>query len=199
MAAADSALPPLVLASTSRYRRELLGRLVTGFECVAPGVDEQPRPGEAPATLASRLARAKAQAGAAQRPETVVIGSDQVAAVAGRTLGKPGSFPRAAEQLRASAGRTLDLYTAVCVTGPSSAQELEYLDHIRVQFRALSEPEIKRYLEREQPYDCAGSFKAEGLGITLMEAIHSTDPTSIQGLPLIWLAGALRSRGWALP
>lgn len=189
--------PPVVLASTSPYRRALLTRLLTEFTCQAPGVTEQRLPREAPPSLAVRLARLKAEQIA--RPGRIVIGGDQVAALGDRILAKPGSFEPALAQLEACSGRHVVFYTAVCVLGPAPEDRHEYLDETTVHFRSLSQAEIRRYLEREQPFDCAGSFKAEGLGVALFERIENQDPTAIQGLPLIWLAGCLRRLGVALP
>ena len=187
----------LVLASTSRYRRELLGRLALDFDAAAPGVDETARAGESPRSLAVRLARDKARAVAARTPQAVVIGSDQVADLDGAALGKPGTAERAFGQLRACSGREVVFHTAVCVAAPGC--EIEFLDRTVVRFRQLSDAEIARYLEREQPFDCAGSFKSEGLGAALFESIRNDDPTALIGLPLIALARALRELGFALP
>jgi len=187
----------LLLGSTSRYRRELLERLRLPFETAAPEVDESPLPGEAPAALAARLAVAKARAVARQHPEAWVIGSDQVAELDGLALGKPGDRARALGQLRASAGREVHFHTAFCLVRGEDA--IEGKDLTRVRFRALSDDEIGRYLDAEQPYDCAGSFKCEGLGISLFEAIDNRDPTALVGLPLIALSAALRRAGFALP
>lgn len=189
--------PALILASTSRYRRELLGRLGLPFEAVAPGVDEIAQAGESPRSLAQRLAREKARAVAARYSGAVVIGSDQAADLGGLTLGKPGTAARAFEQLRACSGREVVFHTAVCVTAP--ARELEFADRTVVRFRELTDAEIERYVERERPFDCAGSFKSEGLGAALFEGIRNDDPTALIGLPLIALARALRELGLALP
>lgn len=188
---------PLVLASTSRYRRELLDRLRLPFECVAPGVDESALAGEAAPTQAARLARLKAEAVAQQRPDAVVIGSDQVAELAGRVLGKPGNHAVATAQLQQCSGQEVVFHTAVCVLGGVQPQSL--LDRTVVRFRTLRDDEIERYLEAEQPFDCAGSFKVEGLGACLFEAVHNDDPTALIGLPLVKLAGLLRACGYALP
>lgn len=189
------ATPPLVLASTSRYRRELLERLRQPFEVVAPEVDETPRPGEAPAALAERLALAKARAVAAQRPDAVVIGSDQVAELDGQPVGKPHVHERARAQLRAMSGREVHFHTAVAVVRASSGFARVLAAPVRVRFRALSDAEIDGYLRAEQPYDCAGSAKAEALGIVLLEAIDSDDPTALIGLPLIRTCTLLREAG----
>jgi len=191
----DQAPPPLVLGSTSRYRRELLGRLRLAFDVVAPEVDETPRPGEAPAALAQRLALAKARAVAASRPEAVVIGSDQVADLDGEPIGKPGTHERAVEQLRRMSGRTVIFQTALAVVRSATGFEQADLAPVRVRFRQLSDAEIEHYLRLEQPYDCAGSAKSETLGIALLEAIESDDPTALVGLPLIRTARMLRAAG----
>lgn len=188
---------PLVLASTSRYRRELLERLRLPFECVAPGVEESALGGEPPHAQAVRLARLKAEAVASQRPDAIVIGSDQVAELAGRTLGKPGGRDVARAQLQACSGREVVFHTAVCVLG--GPQPLALLDRTTVRFRDLRDDEIARYVDAEQPFDCAGSFKVEGLGACLFEAVHNEDPTALIGLPLVKLAGLLRACGYVLP
>jgi septum formation protein len=190
---------PLILASTSRYRRELLQRLRLPFEVHAPRVDEAPRPGEAPRALAERLALDKARAVARRFPEAVVIGSDQVADLAGESLGKPGDHARATAQLRRMRGRTLIFQTAVAVICQAAAFEQRDLAPVRVAFRDLSDAAIERYLLAEQPYDCAGSAKSEGLGIALLDAIDSDDPTALIGLPLIRTARMLRAAGIDLP
>lgn len=196
--------PRLVLASTSRYRAELLGRLGLAFDAVAPQVDETPFANETPAQLARRLAEAKTAAVAALHPAAVVIGSDQVAVLDGEAIGKPGTAEAAHRQLRRASGREVAFLTAVTVAGPDSSgggttTERHHLDVTRVLFRPLDDEDIARYVEREQPLDCAGSFKVEGLGITLFERIEATDPTGLIGLPLIWLADALRRQGYRLP
>ncbi|MCW5611198.1 MAG: septum formation inhibitor Maf [Rubrivivax sp.] len=187
--------PPLVLASTSRYRRELLERLRLPFEVVSPQVDETPAPGEAPAALAQRLALAKAQAVAATRPDAVVIGSDQVADLDGRPIGKPGTHERAVEQLRSLSGRCAVFQTAVAVVRGDRGFARTLLAPVTVQFRTLADAEIERYLRAEQPYDCAGSAKSETLGIALLERITSDDPTALVGLPLIRTCALLREAG----
>lgn len=190
-------IPAVVLASTSPYRRELLARLLADFRCEAPAADERPGDGEPPAALAERLASAKAQS--IRAGDSIVIGGDQVAALGDRVLGKPGTPDRARQQLREMAGHTVDFYTAVCVIGPRGTPVETHLDVSRVQMRPLSAAEIDRYLEREAPFDCAGSFKAERLGVALMTALDNHDPTAIQGLPLIWLSACLRRMGIPLP
>ncbi len=189
----------LVLASGSPYRRELLARLRVPFEVMAPNVDEAPAAGERPAALASRLARAKAQAVAASRPRAVVIGSDQVATLDGRTpIGKPGTLERAREQLRAASGRAMQFHTAYAVVAPGRPL-VEGTVPVTVRFRELEPAEIERYLALEQPLDCAGAARCEGLGISLLEAIHTDDPTALVGLPLIQVAETLRRLGIPVP
>lgn len=187
--------PPLVLGSTSRYRRELLQRLQLPFEVLAPQVDETPQPGEPPAALALRLALAKARAVAALRPQAVVIGADQVADLAGEPIGKPGHHAGAVEQLRRLSGQRVVFHTALAVLRPATGYERALLAPVTVRFRSLTEAEIERYLRLEQPYDCAGSAKSEGLGIALLEAIDCDDPTALVGLPLIRTALLLREAG----
>ena len=188
---------PLILASTSRYRRELLERLRLPFHVARPEVDETPAPGETPPALAQRLARAKATAIATQQPETWVIGSDQVAALDTEPLGKPGTRENALAQLGAMSGREIRFHTALCLM--RGVVCLEDMDTTTVKFRVLQAEEIERYVDAEQPLDCAGSFKSEGLGITLFEAIDSQDPTALIGLPLIALSRMLREAGFPLP
>lgn len=190
---------PLVLGSTSRYRRELLERLNLPFEVAAPDVNETPLPGETPRDLALRLALAKARAVAQQHPGAVVIGSDQVADLAGEPLGKPGQHERAVQQLRQMSSQTVVFQTAVAVVCAATGFEQVELAPVEVRFRALSDEEIERYLRAEQPYDCAGSAKSEGLGIALLDAIHSDDPTALIGLPLIRTCRMLRAAGLVLP
>lgn len=189
---------PLVLGSTSPYRRELLARLRIPFEVAAPQVDEAPLPGEPPRELASRLAQAKARAVARQFPDAVVIGSDQVADLEGTPLGKPGDHANAVAQLSRMQGRTVVFHTAVTVTCLASGFEQHALAPVRVRFRPLALPEIEAYLLAEQPYDCAGSAKSEGLGIALLESIESDDPTALVGLPLIRTCALLRAAGLRL-
>ncbi len=189
----------LVLASTSRYRRELLERLGLKFDVARPDVDETPLANEHPVVLAERLAEAKARAVGKRLAQAWVIGSDQVAELDGQALGQPGDFERAADQLVAASGRRVQFHTAVNLYRHSDRQSLRFCDLTTVQFRTLSNAEIERYLHAEQPYDCAGSFKAEGLGICLFESIESSDPSALIGLPLIALARALRQVGFTLP
>ena len=186
---------PLILASTSRYRRELLNRLHLPFDVLPPEVDETALPGETPRELAERLALEKARAVAARFPEAVVIGSDQVADLAGEALGKPGDHARATAQLRKMRGQTLIFQTAVAVVCQATGFVERDLAPVRVVFRDLSDAAIEQYLQAEHPYDCAGSAKSEGLGIALLSAIDSDDPTALVGLPLIRTCRMLRSAG----
>ncbi len=187
--------PPLILASTSRYRRELLERLRLPFEIISPQTDESPLPHEPPPALATRLALAKAHAVAALRPFAVVIGSDQVAELDGQAIGKPGTHERATAQLRLMRGRQVTFQTAVAVVHAATGYARVLLAPVSVRFRMLSDDEIERYLRLEQPYDCAGSAKCETLGIALLEAIDSDDPTALVGLPLIRTCALLREAG----
>ncbi|MDS1140945.1 Maf family nucleotide pyrophosphatase [Pusillimonas sp. SM2304] len=183
----------LILASSSPYRQELLSRLGLPFTAVSPNIDESPQAGETPAALAARLSLAKAQAIVPAHPGALVIGSDQVATIGGEPIGKPGSFERARAQLEQLSGQTVEFHSALCV---SNGQRHEIDDIVtRCRFRTLTTAEIVNYLQREQPYDTAGSAKAEGLGIALMDSMQSDDPTAIIGLPLIALARMLRSFG----
>jgi septum formation protein len=186
---------PVILGSTSIYRRELLQRLRIPFTVESPHLDETPMPSEAPAALASRLALAKARAVAQLHPGSIVIGSDQVADLDGTPLGKPGNHERAVHQLRAMRGKTVIFQTAVAVVCLHTGFCQEALAPVRVRFRELSDTEIENYLLAEQPYDCAGSAKSEGLGIALLDAIESDDPTALIGLPLIRTSGLLRAAG----
>jgi len=189
---------PLILGSTSRYRHELLSRLRWPFEVMAPEVDETPLAGEAPKDLATRLALAKARAVAVQFPQALVIGSDQVADLRGQPLGKPGTHERARAQLRQMSGQTVVFQTALAVVCQASGFEQVDLAPVQVQFRDLSDAEIEHYLLTEQPYDCAGSAKSEGLGIALLERIDNDDPTALIGLPLIRTCRLLRAAGLPL-
>ncbi len=189
----------LILASTSPYRRLLLERFGLPFEMVRPGVAEEHVAGESPSDRAMRLAVAKAEDVAARYPGSVVIGSDQVAAAGHKVLDKPGDATHCRSQLAILSGTDARFYTGCAVIGRAASVRLIHLDTTTVYFRSLSDEEIERYVEREKPFDCAGGFKAEALGITLFESIESQDPTAIVGLPLIWLACALRRAGYALP
>jgi septum formation protein len=185
----------VVLGSTSPYRRELLSRLRLSFVTARPDVDETPRAGEAPADLARRLAMAKAQDVARRFPGAVVIGSDQVADLDGEPLGKPGTHERAVQQLQRMRGRTVVFQTAVAVVCAATGFEALDLAPVKVRFRPLDDREIEHYLRAEQPYDCAGSAKSEGLGIALLEQIDNDDPSALVGLPLIRTCRLLRAAG----
>jgi len=187
--------PPLVLASTSPYRAELLGRLALPFATAAPGVDETRQPGESPEALVRRLARAKAEAVASRRPEAVVLGSDQCLSLDGEVLGKPGGFDAARDQLRRVSGRRVTFLTAVCRAGPEGAEPETELVPFTVAFRTLSDEAITRYLQRDTPYDCAGSLRSEGLGVALLAATEGADATALTGLPLIATVDLLAKAG----
>ena len=186
----------LILASASPYRRELLKRIVPEFEVCAAAIDESRHADETPAELARRLAHAKAATVSGSHPGALVIGSDQVAALGDQALGKPGNAANAARQLAACSGQQVIFYTAVTVGGPDFAEQ--HLDITTVTFRSLNATEIEHYLERDKPWDCAGSFRSEGLGAVLFESVSTQDPSAIVGLPLIWVAGSLRRAGWEL-
>jgi septum formation protein len=190
--------PRLVLASTSPYRRDLLARLRLPFEVAAPGVDEAALAGENARDTALRLAQAKARAVAPKFPQALVIGSDQVAALGGEHLGKPGDHDSAVAQLKAMRGRTVLFHTALALlnSGSGALQTAEVPTEVR--FRDYSDAEIERYLEIERPYDCAGSAKIEGLGIVLVERVRGDDPSALIGLPLMRLSAMLKSEGVAL-
>jgi septum formation protein len=188
--------PRLILASSSRYRRELLERLRVPFDVIAPGIDETPLDGEAPEATAVRLSIAKARAAALEAPGALVIGSDQVATCDGRQIGKPGTHDNARAQLQAMRGKSVEFHSALCLLDGRSGNVQSSDVITRVQFRDLDDAEIEAYLLAETPYDVAGSAKSEGLGITLVDAIHSDDPTALVGLPLIELSRMLRVAGF---
>ncbi len=189
----------LILASTSRYRAALLQRFGLEFTTVSPEVDEGEVRGESPRGRAFRLAEVKAEAVATKFPDAIVIGGDQVPATSTTILSKPGNAANCREQLRLLSGSTAEFYTACTVRCIATGVKLSHVDTTAVKLRPLSEAEIDRYIEREKPFDCAGGFKAEALGITLFERIDTEDPTAIVGLPLIWVAGALRAVGYHVP
>ncbi|HEU0277969.1 MAG TPA: Maf family nucleotide pyrophosphatase [Rhodanobacteraceae bacterium] len=191
--------PRVVLASTSRYRAELLHRVLDDFEQIAPDVDEAAIAGEMPAARATRLALAKASAVAARTEGACVIGSDQVAALGASVLHKPGTIENAYQQLHASSGRTVDFFTGLCLIDQRAGSQARHLDHTSVRFRRLTAAEIARYVERDHPLDCAGSFKLEGAGSALFTHVDTEDPTALIGLPLIALARLLRAAGLAIP
>ena len=187
--------PQIVLASTSKYRRELLARLGLPFEVAAPGVDETPLPNEAPEETSPRLAQAKAKAVAARFPQAIVIGSDQVALLDGLPLGKPGNHSNAVRQLKAMRGKEVVFHTALCIYHAASGRMTARVVPYRVRFRGYSDAQIERYLQREQPYDCAGSARSEGLGIALIAEMRGDDPNALIGLPLIALTEMLAEHG----
>ena len=194
----DLATPPLILASSSRYRVELLSRLRLPFSAISPDIDESPLSNETPEATALRLAQAKALTVAASNPRALIIGSDQVADLHGMPLGKPGNHANAVRQLRAMSGRRVLFHTVVCLHNAVSGKSQVENVHTMVTLRMLTDAEIERYLMLDQPYDCAGSAKVESLGITLAESIDSSDPTALIGLPLIALARMLRAEGVTL-
>jgi septum formation protein len=189
----------LVLASTSPYRRELLARLNLPFDTAAPDVDETPLPGEPPRVLALRLAEAKARAVGTAYRDALVIGSDQVADLAGEPLGKPGTHARAVAQLQRQRGQGVDFHTALALLNTATGAVQIDVVTVRVQFRDYSDAQIERYLSHERPYDCAGSAKVEAQGIALLAAVHSDDPTALIGLPLIRLTAMLATQGVEVP
>ncbi|HEX2139958.1 MAG TPA: nucleoside triphosphate pyrophosphatase [Woeseiaceae bacterium] len=191
--------PPIVLASSSRYRRELLQRLLDQFQSVAPGWDETPREGERPGDLVRRLSRSKAEAVAGKHRHALIIGADQVAVLGARILGKPGNHRNAVEQLLQSSGQTLSFLTAACILDPVTQQAYEHTDVTRVRFRRFDASLAEAYLAQDRPYDCAGSFRIEGAGFLLFESVTTGDPTALVGLPMIWLAGVLLELGYLQP
>ena len=192
-------MPPILLASGSVYRRELLARLRLPFDYAAPEIDESPRPNESGTALASRLAQQKAQALASRYPEHLIIGSDQVAVLDEQLIGKPGTFERAREQLRAASGRSVSFLTGLCLYNARSGRSQVDCIPFTVHFRELDDARIERYLRAEQPYDCAGSFKCETLGISLFRRTEGDDITSLVGLPLIRLVDMLEAEGIQIP
>ncbi|RLJ17264.1 septum formation inhibitor Maf [bacterium endosymbiont of Escarpia laminata] len=191
-----SATRTLVLGSTSPFRRELLNRLGIAFETASPEIDETPVPDEAPEALVTRLARLKAEAVRESWPNALIIGSDQVATIDGEILGKPGSHERAVEQLSKAAGKRVTFSTGLCLLNSRTGNTQVCCEPFHVYFRQLEQQAIEHYLQREQPYNCAGSFKSEGLGITLFEKMEGDDPNSLIGLPLIRLVDMLANEGW---
>jgi septum formation protein len=189
---------PIVLASTSPYRRELLARLALPFETAAPDIDESPQPGETPLHMVRRLSEAKARA-VVPGHAALIIGSDQVALVDEEVLGKPGTHEEATKQLRRLSGRCVTFLTGLCLLNSATGEMQVDAVPYRVRFRTMDEAQIDRYLRHEQPYNCAGSFKSEGLGITLFERMEGEDPTALVGLPLIRLTDMLAAAGIALP
>lgn len=191
--------PSLILASTSKYRRELLQRLNVTFQCESPKIDESPLENETPLETCVRLAKLKCQDVASHHPGSIVIASDQVADVEGKAISKPGTHDKARAQLRSMSGKTIVFHTAVCLMHGEAEKLIEFCVPTDVEFRELSPAEIERYLIAEEPYDCAGAAKSEGLGISLLSRIESTDPTALIGLPLIETSTALRELGLVIP
>ncbi len=198
-APSHSSKPRLVLGSTSPFRRELLDRLGVPFEAAAPEIDESPLSGESPEALVLRLARAKAEAVAMAYPDALIIGSDQVACIGERILGKPGDHAHAVRQLEEASGKRVAFFTGLCLFNVRKNRLRLVCEPFYVHFRTLSRVQIERYLDREQPYDCAGSFRSEGLGISLLERLEGKDPNALVGLPLIELVSMLNEEGFAIP
>lgn len=191
--------PPIVLASSSPYRRGLLDRFLDAYEAVDPEVDESNDDGLEPAELARHLARNKAEAVAINSRNTLVIGADQLAVLDDRVLGKPGDHARAVEQLLAASGKTVTFLTAVCVLDPVGRARYEHTDKTIVRFRQFDRRLVEAYLRHDEPYDCAGSFKLEGAGYVLFESVQADDPTGLIGMPMIWVADRLLQLGYLLP
>ncbi len=189
----------LVLASTSPYRAQLLTRLGLPFETASPEVDESPFPDEAPDSLVTRLARSKAEAVAASHPDSLVVGSDQVAVVEGHILGKPGDRDNAIRQLQQASGKSVRFLTGLCLFNSRTGRAQVVCEPYQVHFRQLSPEQVSRYVDRERPFNCAGSFKSEGLGIALFERFEGDDPNALIGLPLIRLVDMLTNEGVELP
>lgn len=190
--------PPIILASSSHYRRGLLDRVLTEYQTVSPEVDESRVDDESPREQAARLARRKAEAVASKHTGDLVIGADQLAVVEQRVLGKPGDHQNAVEQLLASSGKSLKFLTAVCVLDPVGRRRYEHVDETIVRFRRFDRRLAENYLRHDKPYDCAGSFRIEGAGFVLFESVKTDDPTALIGLPMIWLAGQLQELGYLL-
>ena len=191
--------PTIFLASSSRYRRELLNRFLDNYEVVDPEVDERNNLGLPPAELAQYLARKKAEAVAVNARKSLIIGADQLAVLEDRVLGKPGDHARAIEQLLASSGKTVTFLTAVCILDPVGRARYEHTDKTIVRFRQFDRRLAEAYLKHDEPYDCAGSFKLEGAGFVLFESVETDDPTGLIGLPMIWVADRLLQLGYLLP
>ncbi len=191
--------PPIVLASSSRYRRGLLDRFLDDFESVTPDVDETPVPGMTPRELAGSLARRKAEAVSSSHRDALIIGADQLAVLDQRILGKPGDHQSAIEQLLAASGKTVHFLTAVCILDPASRRRYEHVDDTVVRFRRFDRRLAEAYLRHDEPYDCAGSFRIEGAGFVLFEAVQTDDPTALIGMPMIWTAARLQELGYLLP
>ena len=191
--------PPIILASSSRYRRDLLDRFLTEYQTVSPGVDESTELLDNPEEIAGQLARKKAEHVASGYRNAVVIGADQVAVMDQKVLGKPGDHQKAVEQLLSAAGKSVTFMTAVCVLDPVELRRYEHVDRTEVHFRNFDRRLAEIYLRHDEPYDCAGSFKIEGAGFVLFDSVRTDDPTALIGLPMIWLAATLRELGCLLP
>ncbi len=191
--------PPILLASSSAYRRGLLDRFLTEYRTIAPGVDESAVHEPDPEKLAATLARKKAEAVSSRNRDALIIGADQLAVLGQRILGKPGDHQKAVEQLLAAAGQSLQFLTAVCLLDPVTRTRYEHIDRTLVRFRQFDRRLAEAYLRHDRPYDCAGSFRIEGAGFVLFESVQSDDPTALIGLPMIWLAARLRELGYLLP
>jgi len=190
---------PIVLASSSSYRRGLLDRFLDDFETVSPDVDETDDGTEVPEHFAARLAREKAEAVSSAHHDALIIGADQIAVLDGQVLGKPGDYNKAVEQLLAASGKVLQFLTAVCVLDPVGRTRHEHIDRTTVRFRQFDLRLAEAYVRHDEPYDCAGSFKIEGAGFVLFESVQTDDPTALIGMPMIWLAETLRKLGYLLP
>jgi MAF protein len=195
----DSPQPTIILGSTSPFRQELLGRLKIPFSTAAPDIDESPEPGESPQRLVKRLALAKAEAVASAHPQALVIGSDQVACIGDQILGKPGNREKAIQQLTQASGKKVQFLTGLCLLNSGTSRAQVVCEPFEVYFRELTQEQIERYLDAEEPYNCAGSFKSEGLGIALFERLEGADPNALIGLPLIRLVTMLQNEGVAVP
>jgi len=191
--------PPIVLASSSQYRRGLLDRFLDEYEAVSPNVDESNPEGLEPRELAGQLARKKAEAVSINARRALIIGADQLAVLDDQVLGKPGDHQRAVEQLLAASGKSVTFLTAVCILDPVGRTRHEHIDQTTVRFRQFDRRLAEVYLRHDEPYDCAGSFKIEGSGFVLFEAVDTDDPTALIGLPMIWVAGRLLELGYLLP
>ncbi len=191
--------PPLILASSSRYRRGLLDRFLDEYETVTPDVDESNKDGLDPESLARHLARKKAEAVSANARQALIIGADQLAVLEDQVLGKPGNHQKAVEQLMAASGKAIRFLTAVCILDPVSRTRYEHTDTTTVRFREYDRRLAESYLRHDEPYDCAGSFKLEGAGFVLFESVDTDDPTALIGLPMIWVADRLLQLGYLLP
>jgi len=191
--------PPIILASSSQYRRGLLDRFLTEYQTVSPALDESAEDSAEPLELASKLARKKAEKVASGHRNSVIIGADQLAVLDGKVLGKPGDHQSAVKQLMAASGKSVSFLTAVCVLDPVGRRRYEHVDQTEVRFRNFDIRLVEAYLRHDQPYDCAGSFKIEGAGFVLFESVSTDDPTALIGLPMIWLAATLMELDCLLP